>query len=329
MPFPFLPALLALFGSAVSMAAEPGGMLRLGVPDGGNSFPRRAAEVIAERIADAAGGARVTIADGGNQAGSGVWRPLQDGRLEVGVVSAAEIASRFPGFAALNTPFVFADLDAAERFYFGEGGARVAALAARRDVTVAAWFGADAPFLLSRVPLESVESVKGLRAAFDSASPAVEIFRSLGAEASVRPYRDRLAAFVDGIYDVVELDPSGLAEGELPPEGIHAYHSGYVFPFWAICFSGAAAKMAPEATLSALVQGARAGAAAAEAVLGEASAAAYAVLSRRGASFNALNADLFAAAAGPAADSAVATADAVVLEEINKIKTIKNQDDTE
>lgn len=230
--------LVVLSASSAAFAAEEALLsLRLGVSGvEGETLPG-AAEQFAGAMADASGGrvAVETRVDDRPNADVGLWDSLVTGSLDLALIEVREFGRRIPSLAFLGDPFLFPDSAAAERFYLGEGGRKLAELAAKRGIFVIGWIGPGSVQLLADRPLRTAEDFAGLRLVADENPLIGAAFRALGAETAAMPYAARLATAESGQADAMEAAPEAMLAEGLPASMRHVALTNHYFPFWAVC----------------------------------------------------------------------------------------------
>lgn len=323
-------AILLVLGSAALGAAEPAVPLsvRLAYPGASGSALQRAARTIGDVAAAESGGVSVEIVpNAASMSDEDVLNGLRNGSFDVAIVDPRVFARHVPALAILGQPFLFADDDAASRFFGGAGGNRVAELAAQSGVNIGGWFATAAMQIVSKAPIETMEQFEGLRVAVDEYPLTAQAFGGLGAAATAATGAARAAGLETGVFDAAETVLVDAAAGVFPGEFLHIAVTDHRYPYWAICYSNNLRSRVSGETLTTLLDALNQGATVAAGQIATDAGQAIAVLQSRGFTVTFPDRGPFAEPAATATEAAVAGADAAIRREIEALKALKAQDD--
>ena len=213
-----LAALLALTLCACGKAQETGPALLLRCADNQpEDYPTtKAAEYFAALVEERTGG-RVAIrvfpdAELGGE--KSVFEQMQFGGVDFARVSVGTLAEEVPEAEMLQLPYLFRDAEHMWDVLDGKIGDELLLSVRRADVVGLSWFDAGARNLYTRMPVKSLQDLKGLTIRVQESELMSEMIRLWGANPIQMVYSEVYSALETGAIDGAENNwPSYEATG--------------------------------------------------------------------------------------------------------------------
>ena len=213
-----LAALLTLTLCGCGKAQESGPNLLLRCADNQpEDYPTtRAAEYFASLVEERTGGQIVIRVFPNAELGGekSVFEQMQFGGIDFARVSVGTLAAEVPEAEMLQLPYLFRDADHMWRVLDGKIGDELLLSVRKADVVGLSWFDAGARNIYTRIPVASLQDLKGLTIRVQESELMSEMIRLWGAVPVQMVYSEVYSALETGAIDGAENNwPSYEATG--------------------------------------------------------------------------------------------------------------------
>lgn len=129
---------------------------------------------------------------------------LQLGALDFGIFSTAPMVNTVKELGVASLPYAFTSPDHMFRVMEGPIGEELAAAMADANMVPLSWFASGSRSFYARVPLNTVEDLKGLKFRVQNSDINVAMVEALGGNATPLPYGEVYTALQSGVVDGAE-----------------------------------------------------------------------------------------------------------------------------
>ncbi|WP_195913969.1 TRAP transporter substrate-binding protein [Planomicrobium sp. YIM 101495] len=201
-------------------AVEPGGSheFRAGVVVGDWSPHYEGAQAWADSIGEKTDGRiQITVFPDGQLGGEReMLEAVQNGSLDIGLLSSAVYSAFDPKMTALDIPFLMSTFEEAEAFMDGPAGEEFASILLDNGIRTLAWGHNDFRVITNNVAaVESPEVLSSIKMRVPESKVLADWYTELGAQVTPMPFPDIYTALQQGVVDGQDNGPILSFAGKL------------------------------------------------------------------------------------------------------------------